>query len=139
VNNGAAPQQTNPHKHKKAGWTSFRKGVKATGPQQRPTFTLALYARNQRNNPPTHNQAMQFGVSSGRSLGSGVRGGEQQGTGLQADEEQARKFEEIISLLLAGGYFRARIATLDPFDKVRQKTGAKAEQQSPSLSLLPPS
>jgi hypothetical protein len=136
VNKGAAPQQTNPHKHKKAGWTSFRQGVNNNDQH---SFTHALYARNQRNNPPTHNQAMQFGVSSGRSLGSGVRGGEQQGTGLQADEEQARKFEEIISLLLAGGYFRARIATLDPFDKVRQKTGAKAEQQSPSLSLLPPS
>jgi hypothetical protein len=60
---------------------------------------------------------MQFGVSSGKA--QGLRGGEQVGGGLQADEEQARKFDEIISLLLAGGYFRARIATLDPFDKVR--------------------
>lgn len=34
------------------------------------------------------------------------------------DEDQLSKFGEIIDLLLAGGYFRARINGLSPFDKV---------------------
>eukprot|EP00002_Diphylleia_rotans_P010945 TRINITY_DN2169_c0_g1_i1.p1 TRINITY_DN2169_c0_g1~~TRINITY_DN2169_c0_g1_i1.p1 ORF type:complete len:535 (+),score=130.48 TRINITY_DN2169_c0_g1_i1:59-1663(+) len=34
------------------------------------------------------------------------------------DEEQQRKYEETIDILLAAGYFRARISTLSPFDKV---------------------
>lgn len=38
-------------------------------------------------------------------------------TGL--DEEQAKKYEEIIDLLLAGGYFRVRIQGLSWFDKVK--------------------
>jgi hypothetical protein len=33
-------------------------------------------------------------------------------------EEQERKYQEIIELLLAGGYFRARIQGLSQFDKV---------------------
>lgn len=37
---------------------------------------------------------------------------------IREDEEQATKFEEIIDLLLAAGYFRARIKGLTPFDKV---------------------
>ncbi|GFR11167.1 coiled-coil domain-containing protein 93 [Trichonephila clavata] len=37
---------------------------------------------------------------------------------VREDEEQERKFQEIIELLLAAGYFRARIKGLSPFDKV---------------------
>lgn len=37
---------------------------------------------------------------------------------MREDEEQERKFQEIIELLLAAGYFRARIKGLSPFDKV---------------------
>ncbi|GIZ04140.1 coiled-coil domain-containing protein 93 [Caerostris extrusa] len=37
---------------------------------------------------------------------------------VREDEEQERKFHEIIELLLAAGYFRARIKGLSPFDKV---------------------
>ncbi len=43
----------------------------------------------------------------------------QSGVGeLQLDPEQVEKYNEIIDLLLAGGYFRARIQGLDSFDKV---------------------
>ena len=38
---------------------------------------------------------------------------------MREDEEQNKKYEEIIELLLAAGYFRARIKGLSPFDKVR--------------------
>ncbi|KAH1003232.1 coiled-coil domain-containing protein 93 [Dendroctonus ponderosae] len=34
------------------------------------------------------------------------------------DEEQSRKLQEIVDLLVAAGYFRARIKGLSPFDKV---------------------
>ncbi|KAK7889723.1 hypothetical protein WMY93_025283 [Mugilogobius chulae] len=34
------------------------------------------------------------------------------------DEEQSVKLAEILELLLAAGYFRARIKGLSPFDKV---------------------
>lgn len=37
---------------------------------------------------------------------------------VREDEEQAIKFQEIIDLLVAAGYFRARIKGLSPFDKV---------------------
>ena len=37
---------------------------------------------------------------------------------VREDEEQNKKYEEIIELLLAAGYFRARIKGLSPFDKV---------------------
>lgn len=36
------------------------------------------------------------------------------------DEEQSVKLAEILELLLAAGYFRARIKGLSPFDKVTQ-------------------
>jgi len=36
------------------------------------------------------------------------------------DEEQSVKLAEILELLLAAGYFRARIKGLSPFDKVHQ-------------------
>lgn len=36
------------------------------------------------------------------------------------DEEQSVKLAEILELLLAAGYFRARIKGLSPFDKVWQ-------------------
>eukprot|EP00029_Vermamoeba_vermiformis_P009756 TRINITY_DN4977_c0_g1_i1.p1 TRINITY_DN4977_c0_g1~~TRINITY_DN4977_c0_g1_i1.p1 ORF type:complete len:637 (+),score=299.86 TRINITY_DN4977_c0_g1_i1:43-1953(+) len=43
----------------------------------------------------------------------------QSGVGeMQLDPEQVEKYNEIIDLLLAGGYFRARIQGLDSFDKV---------------------
>ncbi|XP_049960119.1 coiled-coil domain-containing protein 93 isoform X1 [Schistocerca serialis cubense] len=37
---------------------------------------------------------------------------------VRDDEEQKLKFQEIIDLLVAAGYFRARIKGLSPFDKV---------------------
>ena len=36
------------------------------------------------------------------------------------DEEQNVKMAETIELLLAAGYFRARIKGLSPFDKVKE-------------------
>ena len=36
----------------------------------------------------------------------------------QSNIDAQQRFEEIVELLLAAGYFRARIATLSPFDKV---------------------
>lgn len=65
---------------------------------------------------------MNFGVSSG-AIGEEyrLRQKDEAREGfvtLQSDPEQQQKYEEIISLLLAGGYFRARISTLNPFDKV---------------------
>lgn len=36
------------------------------------------------------------------------------------DEEQNVKLTEILELLVAAGYFRARIKGLSPFDKVRE-------------------
>ena len=38
--------------------------------------------------------------------------------GPRLSEEQEKKYQEIIELLLAGGYFRARISGLSRFDKV---------------------
>lgn len=37
---------------------------------------------------------------------------------VREDEEQSIKLQEIIDLLVAAGYFRARIKGLTPFDKV---------------------
>lgn len=37
---------------------------------------------------------------------------------VRKDEEQDVKLEDTIRLLLAAGYFRARIKSLSPFDKV---------------------
>jgi chromosome segregation ATPase len=39
-------------------------------------------------------------------------------TELQVDPEQVEAFTKCIDLLLAGGYFRARIQNLEPFDKI---------------------
>ena len=36
----------------------------------------------------------------------------------QSNADAQQRYEEIVELLLAAGYFRARIATLSPFDKV---------------------
>ena len=36
----------------------------------------------------------------------------------QAEEEAEKKFNEICELLLTGGYFRARVSGIKPFDKV---------------------
>jgi hypothetical protein len=43
---------------------------------------------------------------------------QQRHTDTQVDPEQQQKYEEILELLLAAGYFRARIKGLRPFDKV---------------------
>ena len=40
---------------------------------------------------------------------------------MREDEEQNVKLRESIDLLLAAGYFRARIKGLSPFDKVGWK------------------
>lgn len=40
------------------------------------------------------------------------------GQSERVDEENVESFGRIIDLLLAGGYFRARIQGLSPFDKV---------------------
>ncbi len=45
-----------------------------------------------------------------------ARDGEFQATGL--DEDQIVKYEQIIDLLLAGGYFRARIAGINCIIKI---------------------
>jgi hypothetical protein len=37
---------------------------------------------------------------------------------VREDEEQKVKFQEIVDLLVAAGYFRARIKGLSSFDKV---------------------
>ena len=37
---------------------------------------------------------------------------------MREDSEQAVKLDETVELLLAAGYFRARIKGLSPFDKV---------------------
>jgi len=42
----------------------------------------------------------------------------ERGAETREDEEQGLKFEETIELLLAAGYFRARIKGLSPFDKI---------------------
>lgn len=41
---------------------------------------------------------------------------------VREDEEQNVKLKESIDLLLAAGYFRARIKGLTPFDKVSHST-----------------
>jgi len=64
---------------------------------------------------------MNFGVRTGSvaDISTRLRTGTIEGAmKSEVDPEQQAKFDEIISLLLAGGYFRARISTLDAFDKV---------------------
>jgi len=46
------------------------------------------------------------------------KGSFDESTGLKVDEEQMESYEQIRNLLVAGGYFRAMIKTLDHFDKV---------------------
>jgi coproporphyrinogen III oxidase-like Fe-S oxidoreductase len=38
---------------------------------------------------------------------------------LNNDEEKEKVYQKIVELLMAAGYFRARISSLEPFDKVR--------------------
>lgn len=40
---------------------------------------------------------------------------------VRADEEQQIKLQQCLELLVAAGYFRARIQGLPPFDKVNWK------------------
>jgi hypothetical protein len=52
-------------------------------------------------------------------LAAGRESGASHGqTELQVDPEQLEAFNKCIDLLLAGGYFRARIQNLEPFDKI---------------------
>lgn len=39
-------------------------------------------------------------------------------SGLKVDPEQVGAYEKTIELLISGGYFRAMIQTLEPFDKI---------------------
>lgn len=67
---------------------------------------------------------MQFGVASGVKLSDGLKSygaGNEKDAVLKLDPEQQSKYDECITLLLAGGYFRARISSLDQFDKVRSR------------------
>ena len=57
-------------------------------------------------------------------------GAEQVAVEIREDEEQDVKLNEIIQLLLAAGYFRARIKGLSPFDKVRMQR--QRQRQSPA-------
>jgi hypothetical protein len=38
---------------------------------------------------------------------------------IESEADKAARLKEVVDLLLAGGYFRARIPALSPFDKVR--------------------
>lgn len=39
---------------------------------------------------------------------------------LRNDEDNEKTYQKIVELLIAAGYFRARIQNLEPFDKVKQ-------------------
>uniref|UniRef100_A0A8C7VIG2 Coiled-coil domain-containing protein 93 n=1 Tax=Oncorhynchus mykiss TaxID=8022 RepID=A0A8C7VIG2_ONCMY len=53
------------------------------------------------------------------------------------DEEQSVKLAEILELLLAAGYFRARIKGLGPFDKENSTIGQKIALTEKIVSVLP--
>jgi hypothetical protein len=38
---------------------------------------------------------------------------------LNNDSDKEKTYQKIVELLIAAGYFRARIQNLEPFDKVR--------------------
>jgi len=38
---------------------------------------------------------------------------------LNYDEDSEKLYQKIVELLIAAGYFRARIQNLEPFDKVK--------------------
>lgn len=40
---------------------------------------------------------------------------------LNYDHDREVLYQNIVELLIAAGYFRARIQNLEPFDKVKQK------------------
>lgn len=54
------------------------------------------------------------------------------------DEEQSVKLAEILELLLAAGYFRARIKGLSPFDKVNKHTHTHTHLATQFLTWSPP-
>ncbi|CDQ81398.1 unnamed protein product [Oncorhynchus mykiss] len=66
---------------------------------------------------------------------------DQEGNLIQAetreDEEQSVKLAEILELLLAAGYFRARIKGLGPFDKENSTIGQKIALTEKIVSVLP--
>ncbi|KAM9448826.1 coiled-coil domain-containing protein 93-like isoform 4-T4 [Salvelinus alpinus] len=53
------------------------------------------------------------------------------------DEEQSVRLAEILELLLAAGYFRARIKGLGPFDKENSTIGQKIALTEKIVSVLP--
>lgn len=68
------------------------------------------------------------------SASSVVRGTDQ--TSEAEKVLQRQKFDEILGVLLSAGYFRARIATLTPFDKVRPRVTLPRAAPSPAARLL---
>lgn len=40
---------------------------------------------------------------------------------LRNDEDNEKLYQKIVELLIAAGYFRARIQNLEPFDKVKEQ------------------
>ena len=50
---------------------------------------------------------------------------------VREDTDQAAKLDETVDLLLAAGYFRARIKGLSPFDKVCAVVPAHADTSNP--------
>lgn len=52
------------------------------------------------------------------------------------DEEQSVKLAEILELLLAAGYFRARIKGLSPFDKVTQRIHRRGSTGQVLLTVI---
>jgi len=52
---------------------------------------------------------------------------------VREDEEQKIKLQEIIDLLVAAGYFRARIKGLSSFDKVMCKCNEHSSMWDQSL------
>ena len=55
---------------------------------------------------------------------------------MREDEEQAKRFQDIIDLLLAAGYFRARIKGLSNFDKVRTPLTFLGKPKSNIMELI---
>lgn len=55
---------------------------------------------------------------------------------MREDEEQAKRFQDIIDLLLAAGYFRARIKGLSNFDKVCTTLSFSGKLKSNIMGLI---
>lgn len=57
---------------------------------------------------------------------------------MREDAEQSVKLDETVELLLAAGYFRARIKGLSPFDKARKEHGTALAATTPLLAHTHP-